>query len=222
MKFTRHLQLFRKTSASPDKWLTCPLSAFSQQPWSWLLSGGQWKIVAGEVVDFTEGLSSTLAVAALVTILKGAAPRPVAAYVGEFGIFTMAVAYGIGLLLPLVLAFTCCSPLEDSGYLPRLAVLLDNTFRLSLNGKAVIPNTGFRLRDHGGNIHQDAHNQAGEIISPSAGTGCSLFRPDGVIAMMLATIARLAGPVWIADGHLCYGGGHPQQDNARPFRRFVS
>jgi len=61
--------------------------------------------------------------------------------VGEFGILTMPVAYLIGLLLPLVISFyLLLSILEDSGYLPRLAFLIDKWLnKVGLNGKAVIP-----------------------------------------------------------------------------------
>ncbi|HCC34049.1 MAG TPA: hypothetical protein DEQ28_09185 [Clostridiales bacterium] len=60
---------------------------------------------------------------------------------GEFGILTMTVTYLFGLLLPLVTAiYLAIAFLEDSGYLPRLAVLLDRAFvSLGLNGRAVIP-----------------------------------------------------------------------------------
>ena len=60
---------------------------------------------------------------------------------GEFGILTMTVTYLLGLLLPLVAAiYLAIALLEDSGYLPRLAVLLDRAFvSLGLNGRAVIP-----------------------------------------------------------------------------------
>ncbi|MEW6486780.1 MAG: ferrous iron transport protein B [Thermodesulfobacteriota bacterium] len=61
--------------------------------------------------------------------------------VGEFGVLTMTVTYLLGLLLPLVMGFyTALSLLEDSGYLPRLATLLDRLMNsLGLNGRAVIP-----------------------------------------------------------------------------------
>lgn len=61
--------------------------------------------------------------------------------VGEFGVLTMTVTYLLGLLLPLVMGFyTALSLLEDSGYLPRLAALLDRLMSsLGLNGRAVIP-----------------------------------------------------------------------------------
>lgn len=61
--------------------------------------------------------------------------------IGEFGLLTMTVTYILGLLLPLVVAFyLMLSLLEDSGYLPRLAALLDGALtKLGLNGRAVIP-----------------------------------------------------------------------------------
>lgn len=61
--------------------------------------------------------------------------------IGEFGVFTMGVTYLIFLLLPLVFAFyISLSILEDTGYIPRLATLVDKSMNfLGLNGKAVIP-----------------------------------------------------------------------------------
>ncbi len=61
--------------------------------------------------------------------------------IGEFGVFTMTVTYLLGLLLPLVLGFyVALSVLEDSGYLPRLATLVDRLMTcIGLNGRAVIP-----------------------------------------------------------------------------------
>ncbi len=60
---------------------------------------------------------------------------------GEFGVITMTITYLIFLLLPLVLAFYfIMAMLEDSGYLPRLATMLDKAFtKIGLNGRAVIP-----------------------------------------------------------------------------------
>lgn len=61
--------------------------------------------------------------------------------IGEFGILTMAVTYVFGLLLPLVIGFYFfLSILEDSGYMPRIAALVDRTLTsLGLNGRAIIP-----------------------------------------------------------------------------------
>ncbi len=60
---------------------------------------------------------------------------------GEFGIITMTITYLIFLLLPLVMAFYfSLSLLEDSGYLPRLAALMDRSLNaIGLNGRAIIP-----------------------------------------------------------------------------------
>jgi ferrous iron transport protein B len=60
---------------------------------------------------------------------------------GEYGIITMTVTYLLFLLLPLVIAFyLSLSLLEDSGYLPRLATLVDRLMHsIGLNGRAVIP-----------------------------------------------------------------------------------
>lgn len=61
--------------------------------------------------------------------------------VGEFGLLTMTVTYILGLLLPLAVGFYFfLAVLEDSGYLPRLAVLVDRGLsKMGLNGRAVIP-----------------------------------------------------------------------------------
>jgi ferrous iron transport protein B len=61
--------------------------------------------------------------------------------VGEYGLFTMAITYALALILPIVTAFFLFfGVLEDSGYLPRLAVVMDRIFRkMGLNGKAVLP-----------------------------------------------------------------------------------
>lgn len=62
-------------------------------------------------------------------------------FVGEYGLITMGLTYAIAIVFPIVTAFFLVfSFLEDSGYLPRLAVLLNRTFNwLGLNGKAVVP-----------------------------------------------------------------------------------
>ncbi len=61
--------------------------------------------------------------------------------VGEFGLLTMAVTYTFGLLLPLVVGFYFfLSILEDSGYMPRIAALVDRLLTaIGLNGRAIIP-----------------------------------------------------------------------------------
>ncbi len=61
--------------------------------------------------------------------------------VGEFGLLTMTVTYIVFLLAPLVAAFYfSLALLEDSGFLPRIATLVDRLLSsIGLNGRAVIP-----------------------------------------------------------------------------------
>jgi ferrous iron transport protein B len=61
--------------------------------------------------------------------------------VGPYGIFTMALTYAIAIILPITTTFFIAfSIMEDSGYLPRLAAMLNKLFRaMGLNGKAVLP-----------------------------------------------------------------------------------
>jgi ferrous iron transport protein B len=61
--------------------------------------------------------------------------------VGPYGQITMALSYSIALILPIVSTFFIAfGLLEDSGYLPRLAVMVNRGFHmLGLNGKAVLP-----------------------------------------------------------------------------------
>lgn len=62
---------------------------------------------------------------------------------GEYGIFTMGFRYATAIILPIVgTFFLAFALLEDTGYLPRLAMLVDAVFRyFGLNGRAVIPLT---------------------------------------------------------------------------------
>jgi ferrous iron transport protein B len=61
--------------------------------------------------------------------------------VGPYGQITMALSYAIALILPIVTTFFLAfGVLEDSGYLPRLAVMVNRLFKImGLNGKAVLP-----------------------------------------------------------------------------------
>ncbi|MDR3590061.1 MAG: ferrous iron transport protein B [Negativicutes bacterium] len=63
--------------------------------------------------------------------------------VGDYGLFTLGLRYAVAIILPVVgTFFLVFALLEDCGYLPRLAMLLDGLFRtIGLNGRAVIPMT---------------------------------------------------------------------------------
>jgi ferrous iron transport protein B len=61
--------------------------------------------------------------------------------VGPYGVITMALTYAMAIVLPIVGCFFLVFGLmEDSGYLPRLAVMTNQLFKkIGLNGKAVLP-----------------------------------------------------------------------------------
>jgi len=62
-------------------------------------------------------------------------------FVGEYGLITMGLTYAVAIVLPVVtMFFLVFGFLEDSGYIPRLAIFSDRLFRaMGLNGKAVLP-----------------------------------------------------------------------------------
>lgn len=62
-------------------------------------------------------------------------------FVGEYGIITLGIRYAVGIILPIVATFFIFfSFLEDTGYFPRLALLVDRLFKyIGLSGRAVIP-----------------------------------------------------------------------------------
>jgi ferrous iron transport protein B len=101
-------------------------------------------LVAQNLVTFTEGrlgqeIWEPFARSAATYIGLGGPLREVV--VGEFGLLTMTVTYVVFLLAPLVAAFYfALALLEDSGFLPRIATLVDRLLgAVGLNGRAVIP-----------------------------------------------------------------------------------
>lgn len=99
---------------------------------------------AGTLVDFLEG---TLFEGFLNPWAINLAEQTIPWYwlkellVGEYGLFTLGVRYAIAIVLPIVGAFFIAfAAIEDSGYFPRLAMLVDRVFKkIGLNGRAVIP-----------------------------------------------------------------------------------
>jgi ferrous iron transport protein B len=61
--------------------------------------------------------------------------------IGEYGVITVALTYSIAIILPITTTFFIAfSILEDSGYLPRLAIMSNRLFNImGLNGKAILP-----------------------------------------------------------------------------------
>ena len=76
-------------------------------------------------------------------VLAALIPWPVVRelFGGDYGVITLGVRYAVAIILPIVgMFFLAFSIIEDSGYLPRLAMLIDRVFkRIGLNGRAVIP-----------------------------------------------------------------------------------
>ncbi len=114
---------------------------------------------AGTAVDFLErtvfqrhlvpwteaGLRAILPGGAVREFLIGPAGVPYQQHggfiIGRYGLISMGLSYAVAIVLPIVATFfVAFSILEDSGYLPRLAVMVNQLFkRMGLNGKAVLP-----------------------------------------------------------------------------------
>jgi ferrous iron transport protein B len=107
---------------------------------AWLFVG---KLGAGTLVDFLEHNVFESYINPWATSLAGFIHVQFVRdlLVGRYGVITMALTYAIAIILPVVITFfTLFGILEDSGYLPRLAVMLHRLFRrMGLNGKAVLP-----------------------------------------------------------------------------------
>jgi ferrous iron transport protein B len=101
------------------------------------------KFGAGVLVDWIEGTLFAHYITPFLERLFNGIPWASwrSLYVGEYGVLTLGVRYAVAIILPIVgTFFLFFSVLEDSGYFPRLALLVDRVFkRLGLSGRAVIP-----------------------------------------------------------------------------------
>lgn len=133
-------------SARLGHWMLKPLTGIPILAFTlWVMYWFIGVLIAQTVVGITEGSVMRGLYEPLVRALAG---RVLAnssilgqLLTGEFGILTMTVTYILGLLLPLVVGFyLALSSLEDAGYLPRIAVLVDRLLTgIGLNGRGVIP-----------------------------------------------------------------------------------
>jgi ferrous iron transport protein B len=101
-------------------------------------------IGAGVVVDFLETrLFEGHLNPWIESVVSRALPWPVIhdLLAGEYGLFTLGLRYAVAIVLPIVtFFFIVFAVLEDSGYLPRLALLVDRVFKkIGLSGRGVIP-----------------------------------------------------------------------------------
>jgi ferrous iron transport protein B len=95
----------------------------------WTEAAIRWLVPSGAVQEFLVGPA-------------GQSFRDTDGFViGKYGLVSMGLAYGMAIVLPIVATFFLAfSVLEDSGYLPRLAVMVNRVFKwMGLNGKAVLP-----------------------------------------------------------------------------------
>jgi ferrous iron transport protein B len=122
--------------------------------------------------------------------------------VGPYGVITMALTYAIAIVLPVVITFFLFfGILEDSGYLPRLAVMLNRIFRrMGLNGKAVLPmvlglgcDTMATLTTRILETKKEA-----TIVTLLLALGVPCSAQLGVIMAMLGPLAPAATMVWLS------------------------
>lgn len=98
---------------------------------------------AGTLVDAIEGFFETYINPRVDTLVATIIPWEILQdlLANDYGIITLGVRYAIAIVLPVVgTYFLMFSILEDSGYLPRLSLMLDQLFKvIGLSGRAVIP-----------------------------------------------------------------------------------
>lgn len=121
--------------------------------------------------------------------------------VGEYGILSMALTYSLALVLPIVgTFFIAFGILEDSGYLPRLAVMVNRAMKkIGLNGKAVLPmvlglgcDTMATLTTR---ILETRKERLIVIVLLALGVPCSAQLT--VILAMLGSMSMLAVGIWL-------------------------
>ena len=99
---------------------------------------------AGTLVRIFEGgLFDRFITPAARTLADRFIPSPLVRdfFVGDYGVVSMGLNYAFAIVLPITtMFFLVFGVLEDSGYVPRLAIFSDRIFRsMGLNGKAVLP-----------------------------------------------------------------------------------
>ena len=132
---------------------------------------------------------------------------------GEYGMITLGLRYAIALILPIVgTFFIAFSIIEDSGYLPRLAMLIDRMFkRIGLTGRAVIPMVlGFGCDTMATIVTRTLETKRERVLSTillalaipcSAQLGVMLALLSGQPLLLLAWVAIVAG-VFVLVGYL--------------------
>lgn len=120
--------------------------------------------------------------------------------VGEFGLLSMALSYSVAIVLPIVgTFFIAFGLLEDSGYLPRLSVMLNRVFKtMGLNGKAVLPMVLGLGCDTMATMTTRILDSRKErlVVTLLLALGVPCSAQLGVILAMLGSISLLASAIW--------------------------
>jgi len=130
-------------------------------------------------------------------------PIPIVAdfFVGEYGLWTMGMTYALALILPIVSTFFLAfGIMEDSGYLPRLAVLTNRVFRImGLNGKAILPMVlglgCVTMATLTTRIMENKRDRLLVIILLALAIPCSAQL--GIVMGMLASVSLSATMIWL-------------------------
>ncbi len=128
-------------------------------------------------------------------------------FVHDYGILTLGLRYAIAIILPIVgTFFLVFSIVEDSGYLPRLAMLVDRIFKkIGLNGRAVIPMTlGFGCGTMATIVTRTLESRREKVIATlllALAIPCSAQL--GVILALLS-VSPIALTIWMLFVALCF------------------
>ena len=175
---------------------------------------------AGTLVDFIEGtVFGEWINPWVIDLTVGLIPFKVLQdlFVGEYGVITLGLSYAFAIILPIVgTFFIAFSIIEDSGYLPRLAMLVDRVFKtIGLSGRAVIPMVlGFGCDTMATIVTRTQETrrervittlllalaipcsaQLGVIFAIMSGNGRALFIWVGVVVLVLILVGYLASKV---------------------------
>jgi ferrous iron transport protein B len=199
--------------AAPSAAFARRLGRLSVHPlWGWpillLVLFAVYEVVgvfgAGTLVDLLEdGLFGRGLVPWLRAAFEHVPSRLVAdLFVGPYGVVSMGLSYGLAIVLPIVATFFLVfGLLEDSGYLPRLAVMSDRLFRvMGLNGRAVLPMVlGLGCDTMATMTTRILATRKERVLATlllALGVPCSAQL--GVILAMLGAVPLSAGLVWFA------------------------
>lgn len=160
---------------------------------------------AGTLVGFVEGrLFGEIINPSVTDVIERIVPIQIISdfLVGEYGLWTMGMTYALALIFPIVTTFFLAfGVLEDSGYLPRLAVLTNRLLRtIGLNGKAVVPMVlGLGCVTMATMSTRSLETRRERLLATillAVGVPCSAQL--GVVMGLLAGVSAMASLIWAA------------------------